>query len=566
MSRARRRDLFGALAPGAALAATALAVVTVRWLAHARVDLTDVPGPASAQFVMLAETGRYYNWTIWLLAAFRDASGLESIASAQTLMVLAGITASLGAMMGGGALGGWRGAVGAGAVAAVWSPFLLTSLLVGADALATAGAWLGVGLCLLAGRTRGVGLPMSFAGGLLALLTLGIKQVALPAIVLLALAPLVGGRRWPWRLAHTGCLAAGAWLGHDLVTGYLQMDAAASVSGPGLGAVVDGWQQVGELRANKGDTGALPDLLVLALLGVALPPWRRAWVRGLALAIALIAVGLSASAIANLTSRHLVASGLGMVILAGVCLGQSARLLARLGPLRWLPLLAVVALLSLDALAMIHAWADLRAVHVGTEPAALPRPPKPWQWRHRPPTYDATTSTMGAIELMEFAREAPAGGIASPPIPDRREAHLELAAILADTPVVIPRPDECCTQGEAIVTCAEAVVDALDEAGAMLVLPTRGDRGAFERQRVDDRYREWTLSLESAAASRGPWATRSDQWRTWTGRGEGGPLPCPRYAKLYLEDAGRDRPDGPPPPAVNDRPAAPRPSPGPPPR
>ncbi|MDP7113041.1 MAG: hypothetical protein QGH45_13805, partial [Myxococcota bacterium] len=347
-----RRDLLRALGPWAALGGTLALVVGVRWLAYTHVDLRDVPGPASAQFVMLAETGRFYNWTIWLLAAFRDHSGLDPVTSAHTLMLLAGVLASTGAMMAGGALGGWRGAVGAGAVAALWSPFALTSLLVGADAPATAGAWLGVGLCLLAGRTRWAGLPMSFGGALMALLTLGVKQVALPAIPLLAVAPLIGGRRWPWRLAHTLCLLAGAWLGYDLVTGYHQMDTAAAVANPGLGTIREGWQLVFQLRANKGDSGALPDLLAMAALAAALPPYRRGWVRAITLAIGILAIGISAAAIANLTSRQLVAAGLGLVVLSGVLLGNAARVLTRLGPLRWLPLAAVVLLLGLDSLAM----------------------------------------------------------------------------------------------------------------------------------------------------------------------------------------------------------------------
>jgi hypothetical protein len=556
-----RRDLLRWLGPWAALAGALLLVAGVRWLGHLQVDLRDVPGPASAQFVMLAETGRFYNWTIWLLAAFRDHSGLDPVTSAQTLMLLAGVLASAGAMMGGGALAGWRGALGAAAVAALWSPFLLTSLLVGADAPATAGAWFGVGLCLLAGRTRWAGLPMSFGGALLALLTLGVKQVALPAVVMLALAPLVGGRRWPWRLAHTACLLAGAWLGYDLVTGYHQMDTAAAVHRPELATIWQGWQQVLQLRAGKGDSGALPDLLLLAVLGAALPPYRRGWIRAIALAIGILAIGISAAAIANLTSRQLVAAGLGLVVLSGVLLGNAARLLGRLGPLRWLPLVVAMILLGLDSLALIHAWSDQRSLVVGTEPAALPRPPAPWQWRHQPPGYDATTSTVGAVELMRLAREAPAGGIASPPIPDRREAHLELAAVLADKPVLIPRPEECCTGGGGVSGCAEQVVSALDEAGATLVLPVHDERGGYDRHRLDDRYREWVVALEAAALRRGMFEPATEHWRVWTGQGSGGALPCPRYAKLYLETAEPAGERRAPPPAVN-APRAPPPSPG----
>jgi len=502
-------------------------VVAVRAWIGSGLDLAEVPGPAGPQVLGLALTGTGPGWDSWILGhglRFWDA---DPVRGAFAVMGGFGLLAVLGATLAAGAVAGPRAAAGAALVAGLWSQPVVLSSLVGGDALAGGLAWLGVGLAFVSRRLRWTGLPLALLGGVLAMMGPGVKITSTPVIAYLAILPFLGSSGLGWTLSQTALAWTGAWLGRAWLVAHFRLPAGASVL-PSLAPVQDGWARLLGLQAHLGFDGALVPLALLAGLGV-LVPSRRPRAAILLGALTWAVVGYTAASLeGHLRPRYLVFAAFGLVILGGVAVGNLGTWLRPLHA-TWLPACLVAGGLLVDTLAYVQAWSTDRHEMVGSLPTSLPRPSAWFLARNRNVDYDASLSVVGGKDLFTLARTSPRG-VAGFYLPDRREAHMDLAALLARVPSIVLRSDACCPDRFASEACATGVVAMLDGAGIRLVLPNAtGDHLEPPGQpRVDPRDRPWVAWIRQAAQARHPITATSRWWDTWQGTGTGGPLPCQR--------------------------------------
>lgn len=501
-----------------ALATLALAAGVRLGLWH-WLDLRDTPGPGSALFLSRALQDRPQPEVYTrLVQALVPATG--GVVEAGWFLALAG---SLGVVLGTGVaawgLGPRSGLPVAGAVAAVWALSVQPSLQVGPDGPALGLAALGVGLSW-AGSRRLPGLATA-AGAALVAAAVAIKAVAAPAWGLVALAVPLAGRR-AWRAASGGAVvwAVLSWTGHGPLSVLPGASAPGWIQEVGI---FGGWSALQGLEVRGWTTGVVVQVLLAAGLASLVP---GVGVRRRVLAafgVGMLALIVARMGEVRLRPRYLLSVGVGAVAVLGAGL-------ASLSP-RWVRTAAVgtvLGLLSLDLWAWVAALDRVRQEELGVQPADLLAAPAPWARRHaRLPSLVATdTSVIGAGALLETI-EAASVGVAVVPLRDGRHHHALIAAQTARRTAVVLEPRVCCPGTAAGTTCARRVLDAVDAAGLVLLLP-RGDDG-----RVDAPLRSWVAALEAEADGEplGPWTLRRPS-------GAGGSLPC------GLEP-GRQRP-GPP--------------------
>ncbi len=520
---ARRHLPEGRLFVWLALPIVLLAAAGLRALVLETVDLRDLPGPGGVQFLFLAIDPHQHDLPLpaAILRTFAAWTGLHPVAASRLLTVGSSVAAVLGAMLAAGALGGKRAALLAGAIAAFWSQHLYQAILLGMDAPAAGLSWLGLGLAWVGARLRWPGLPLTALGAAMVLVAATLKPVALPSAALLLVLPALHGRDWKQALASCGAAVLGGLGGFWLMLGATTAAPAVQASAVGPGDLVSGFTRLLELRQATPD-GALTELLVLALVCALLPGKR--WVARLLLMAATIAIlALSAASLGDwLRVRYLVPSCLGVAVLGGWGLARLFELLPRFRWLGWVPPAAIVALLLLDTLAFFHAWSDLRTPWVGTAACTLPRPPAAWARRYQRLTFDGSTSTAGALDLMGMVFEGPPEGIAVVKLQDGREAHAQAAAALAGVPAVLLDPQRCCDDGEHSTICAQRLLRELNDAGALVVLlPQGADPARIPRDSWD-----LTNQLRYQAARDYALQPRGDWWASFAGQASGGVLPC----------------------------------------
>jgi hypothetical protein len=496
-------------------------------MAYDGLDLRSMPGPGGVKMLTaLAEGNTGRDWCTWLIAAALPLTDGAILPASRIVMEGGALAAVLGATLAGHALSGWRAGLCAGGLAATWSWLVFTSVTLGADAPACGLAWLGVGLCWMAGRSGLVGLPVSLLGAGLVAFAAAVKIVALPAAALLAIGPMLA-RKWWHGLLHAAAAAAGLLWGRE----RWLASSESHVSGmptPDLAVILEGLSQVEALLGSTIREDILLQLLVLGAVGALLP--GRRWLPRLLLAGLTVGVfGFTAQTISDkLRPRYLVPASLSPIVLSGVVLAllptlcAPIRRLRLLRPLAWVPLVGVCGGLSLDALGLLHGWSSLVGRFDDTRPAVLAEPPQGWMFRyHRLPRIMLTDHTaVGAAALVELARSAPAGGAAVIPLRDAREFHLTAAAALAEHPYTVLESRRCC-QG-ADTGCAAQTVAALDAAGARLILPTT----AGADNRVPHQHKAFARAIQTAAESIRPMEEAGPWWQVWQGAGSSGTLPC----------------------------------------
>jgi len=546
------------LLPELGLLAGVLAVaLAVRLWFLASLDLRDLPGPASGTLLM-----RFVDRSdpappppdllirgLWALsdhlaAAHLSLAPLSLVRGAMVVLSLLGV---LGATLAGRALGGRWGALGAGLLAATWSLAVQSGLMISYDTAALGLGWLGLGMVLLAPRLSWPGLLVALPGLALVSLAAMLKEVATPLLALVAVAPLVAGRRWRLGLAfalllgpplvlaaqHLGPLPPGA-------TGVATLDLAGlGPGGQGALAPTLGSAQVAAglstlwryLLVDQGQ--ACNIFLPLAAVGAVagLLPGPR-WPARLAMvAAALVCLGLSTSAITVswMRLRYLEVPGMVAPVLAGVNLGLVGAGITRLGRGRpWslalgaLPLAAGAVLLLLDAIDL--AWEVHRARAFQTELAepTLPGPlHRAWNVNDRRVGTQAADLTVRHGSLVSRALVgAPPGPLAVPGLRDGRERQvLALGALQGHAPLALEE-QRCCSQGEDPTACATRVVAAVDGAGALLLVPGEDDL------RMDVQQLPWLHALRAAAEAHMQTLTLDPSWDLWAATGSGGRRPC----------------------------------------
>ena len=527
------------LAPGLAL--------LLRRAATRSLDLRGTPGPAGVKMLAaLAEGDTHRDPCTLLIATVQSALHTDPLAAMRLVMDASGVACALAAVAAGHALAGWRVGLAAGLLAACWSPAIFTTLLLSADAPSTALTWLGVAACWAGARAGWRGLPLAVVGVGLALYGAHLKIVALPAAAYIAVAPLLvptppPARRWATHLLRA-LLAAG--LGGLLVWGARQLTAsddvvnAGSTTLPSLAVLWAALQRIPPLTSEVSR-----QLLALGALGALWPLRRARLARLLLLPLALGVLAFTAHTVdQKLRLRYLVPAGLAPLVLGGAVLGGLAETARRwrLGPLGWLPTILVCLGLTMDSIAWLEGWSNLRSRYTHTTPPALPHPPAAYlaASRYLPIIEVLDPEVGGSTELVAVVAGAPAGGVAGIPLFDAREYHLRALAGLSGTPVAILEPRRCCQESQASDTCARRLVSDLAQAGGRLVLPSDAGPG----NRVPHQHTAWGRMLRTAAeATLGTPRQPDPWWLVWdspepTRRSD---LPC--RIQRYTPAPGRPR-------------------------
>lgn len=510
------------------------AAVAARARVGSGLDLRDLPGPGGVKIIAALTEGNFQRDRATELIAtvlpwFSDAEQ-----AARAVVFAGGALAVVGAYLAARGAAGRAAGVATAGLAAVWSQGVYTSLLIGADAIATGIAWLGAGLALVAGRLGWAGVVVAPLGLLLATAAVPVKVSALPAVAAIAAAPfLVKWKKWPVGIGVAVALAATGLL----VKGTLFPEQAAhvgDVARPSLDLVQAGWRRLRGLPDAHPEGLVLVQLTTAAAVGALLP--GRGWVGRLVLGVACwVALGFTAETVGDkLRPRFLTATALPVLVLAGCALGVAVDLV-RMAAKRWLPrvhpwtaalaalpLLAAIPLWQ-DTLGFHHAWARVRTAQLGTAPARLPDPPLPWQQHYSRlgGLVFVDTSDQGALDLVMLGKEAPPGGVATVPLRDAREFHMRAGAGLAGKPSVVLDANRCCRPGEGAPACALRLSAELDAAGMDLLIPVQVDRTL----RVPRPHQALWRALESSAGALEP---VSPWWSVRRATGSGGAAPCGR--------------------------------------
>ena len=512
----------------AAVLLIAVAVgLALRLYVFEHLDLRGWPGPAAPQLLVAgALADGAFGWAGWVVTAFLPLADGDLLGAGRLIQLAATALGCLGAGLAGHALAGRQGALAAGLLGGCWGLSLYVSVLGGADAPAWGLVWFGVGLAWVAATGTARALPLVAVGAFAAALGAAIKLSAAPALGYLALAPLLALKRG---LLHALLVAA------LLAAGVVPMlDWLASSGGPSteLGAirlehVREGLARLAVLGPEERQfEGAFRELFWLSVVGAALP--GRAWVpRVLLLGVGLVAIALPPSTL-NLEysigyrPRWATPSGLAPVVLAACAVALPLRRLRLLGPIRYLPGVALAVLAAGDALAQLQAWDRHRVEHEDAVPwsgwAATDRFAARYGSQGQLGWW--STSTREGIALFELAATAPPGGLMIPMLQDSRESHAVLGAVSEGVwPAITTRQQSCCVSGEGKRACAARVAAELDAAGGMLIVPGKPGERCFQGEGP------WSSALYNAAKELGDFEQHGG-WHAWRGSGSGGPFPC----------------------------------------
>lgn len=457
-------------------------------LIHGRIDLSDLPGPASGQLISslaLVDPGQPTSALVRMLVAWIDLCPLPLLGDLRLLLgPMVSMAAAMGAALAGHALAGGgslgrRAAWTCGLAMSCGAPLVESSTWIALEPLSIGLALLGLGIAMSASSGPTRWLPLVLPGVAAVLLAGEVREVGLPFRALLAVLPLLAWRR-PLRAAMLILLVGWALVeGPGLVSGW-----AGEARGGGrhtheavvtLSAARQGLGELLGLLAPPvgGRVSVFLPLAVLALPAALLPGPRWAARLGFA-SLTLLATGMTVEALDPgwLRLRYLAEGTTGLVMLSGLSAAGLGHLLARRGWAALLPSGALIALLATDSLDALWQSARERAPYTGI---SLPRLPDPGRLPiflngRAMGTSPHALSVDRAVDLWEVA--TPGGGpIAATPLQDERGAQIVAVAALMGSPAFLLRPERCCAPGQGIEACANGLLTELDEAGVDLLLP-----------------------------------------------------------------------------------------------
>ncbi len=421
------------------------------------------------------------------------------------------VLAMTGAALAAAAFAGRRAAPWAVLLTASWSLAEGQAWLLDSGTLGWGLAWTGLGLAWW-GCARGRRALAALGCGLL-VLGIATKPTALPVVCLIPVGPWLCPDSWRVRGSLAVAMLSGlavalplAWLLQGEATPWLAARAFETQQSGG------GWLAFVELPSRGVPQGSFLLLSGLAALGAVLGARRRTLgiVVLLVCLLAMAAVGDLRAA--RLQPRHLLPVSLGLVVLVAAIVNRGRyRLPLELG------LGCLCSLGCLDTYAWAHAWSGQRAVHAATAPSRLPHPPAMFEARYAelPWTVFHESSLAGSAELVALPATG-AGTVLGLPLQERRDAHLQVAALLAGRSYAPLSAELCCERDELLADCAPRVVDGLEGMDSLLVLPGK-------REVVAPESRDFHDALRAAAGSK---RQRAARWQSWRGEDRGGAPPC----------------------------------------
>ncbi len=513
----------------------------------ARLDLSDLPGPASGQLISrlaLVEEGRPVSAVHAALAAWTELSPLPLLADLRLLMgplVSAGATlgASLAgrALAGGGALGR-RAAWACGLAMACCSAVVEASTWIALEPLAIALALLGLGTAMAASSGAARWLPLAAPGVAAVLLAGELREVGLPFRALLPVLPLLAWRRPLRALLLALGVGLSLSLGPEWAAGWAggEEGGARHTHSPLLSfrAAGTGLSELSGMlyQPSLGRLSLYLPLCALAL-PAALVPGPRWLARAGFGGLGVLATGLTVEALDPgwLRLRYLAVMSTGLVLLSGLSAAGLSRLLRGRPALSLLPSLALAGLLATDSLDALWTSARERAPYTGI---ASPRLPEPTGLRfvlngRAMGTSPHALAVDRAVELWEVAASA-GRPVAATPLQDERGAQVVAVAALMGSPAVLMRAEQCCPAGQSSEECAGALLHELDAAGVDLVLPRpAGTDWRFSSQDP------LAPRLRALAIERGLPLEGGLSWTRVRAREEGGALPCRQRLPRLLD-------------------------------
>ncbi len=487
-------------------------------------DLRDTPGPGGVMLVRdLVTDQNSLGWCTRLGAWLMPFTGGDPLLAARLLVSGASMLALARLAVCTWVIAGPTAAACAALVFGLWAPAAGVAWTWGPDNVSWGVAWIGAAFCWLAGHRRspwlaGVGMGIVVIGA-------AVKANALPVIGFAGLGLLLAPRS-EWARLILGATLGGAamlptaWFGLNADEPWLGGVNRRSSEESQWGAfdVVSGMNYILTLPDRYLPQGHFRVVFALAALGVVVPGPRRC------MRVTLFVVGLLGLAVIGRTTgmsmqpRYLVHACLGHGILIGIGLGWVADRLRGAG---WIPVLALAGLAAADTLAFADGWHRQRAEFLMVKEHALVEAPARLraQYDQLNRAIFMESSQQGVIELYERARAAPTEGFATTRIRDRREFHGEVGAGVAGIPYRLLNNRDCCPRGSD-ATCAQQVLDGVNQSGALLMLP-------MNLEGISSEEAEWIQQLaRSAEGMLGAPGTKSDWWASWQGRQTGGDLPC----------------------------------------
>jgi hypothetical protein len=487
----------------------------VRWV----VDVRDFPGAAGTLSIYRATKGDEGNdWAAFFMYNVQQYLDCSMPTAAIMVSILGGFLAVMGTTLGGWALGGKHGAVGAGMVTACWTLTHYFAILTGQDPVSFALPWLAVGLCWAGFRAGIIGVPLLVIGAALIPFSVGVKELALPAVTFVVFAPIMIQRlHWSLLVGIPLALYSSYW-GFEW---YWPEQSHRLSQTPEVDWIPlkQGWYRLTELYVRGLPEGKFDQLIIASLLlqFVSLKGlWRRLSIAIFAACVVMV-TAFSLEGLAR--PRYIAPATYGTIVTLGVGLG----LLIKRFTKGWIITVLFSGFLLIDSWGFFYVWGNLRTEMTGATEVRLPTPPKAWLAQYRNTT-DITLrdlSLYGGVELAAMVEESGQRGVAIPRLRDERHRSLMAFAAMYNAPFTVLDPGKCCSGRGVGPKCAADIIQQVNNAGLFLFIPT-SIKGV---ERVHANEENWRTYLQNAAEELGS-TSESSYWVTRPSKGGGGPIPC----------------------------------------
>ena len=471
-------------------------------------DLRDLPGAAGTQTVYKASLGiRRGDISVACLQWLMHYLDVGPRMAAQILSSICGGLTVISAFLAGATHSSRSGTIAAWLIA-VWPMTHYYALMTGSDPIALSTSWFAVSLCWWGCAQLPIGSLAIMIGVTLAMISVLIKEIALPNLLLLLFMPWCI-RRWNilLLLALPICVYTAYW-----AYAWYWPDSPhrlGALAAPSLNDIQIVWKRLMDFYDRGIPQGKFDQLMIgagLLSIGVKFRRFRHLLLWTLA---AIILFGSVYMLGAKTRPRYLAPVGLALILSLSLPLSNIRY---------WKPLtLILCAMIFLDTWAFFSSWGTHRQKMVGGHPPRIPQAPSFWshQYQHSSDLTLRDLSLYGAINMLEWMENS--SGLATMRLRDERHRSVMAFAAIVGKPLVVLDPGACCAGQPVDQRCAQKTIDVLSQAGIALVLPT--DIKGVERIYANEA--RWRALLMAHVE-----LTAHQFWLHAPAKGSGGPLPC----------------------------------------